>query len=141
MNFRLPSRVLRRHRASRRGATVVEFALTAPLFLLFLLASFEFGWLNVMRHTADNAAYEAARHAMVPGATAAEAVARANSILSAVGARNAKVTVSPSTIATSTEKVTVKVEIPVNSNAIVIPKFAKNKTLVSSSTMRTERAK
>ena len=29
--------------------------------------------MNVIRHTADNAAYEAARTAMVPGATAAEA--------------------------------------------------------------------
>ena len=45
----------------------VEFAITAPIFFLFLLAAFEFGWMNVMRHTADNAAYEAARAAMVPG--------------------------------------------------------------------------
>ena len=35
--------------------------MTAPMFVLFLMASFEFGWLNVLRHTADNAAYEAAR--------------------------------------------------------------------------------
>lgn len=141
MNPRKLSLSNRCHRRSRRGATVVEFALTAPLFLLFLMASLEFGWLNVMRHTADNAAYEAARHSMVPGATSAEAVARANSILNAIGARNAKVTVTPGTITSTTDKVTVKVDIPVNSNALILPKFAKGKTITSSSTMRTERAK
>ena len=82
MNVTLLKRsVLRRHTA-RRGATVVEFAIVAPIFFLFLLASFEFGWLNVLRHTADNAAYEAARTAMVPGGTAADAATKANSILS-----------------------------------------------------------
>ena len=78
--------------AARRPS---EFALTVPMFFLFLMASFEFGWLNVMRHTADNAAYEAARYAMVPGGTAAEAKAKANAILNIVGARGAKVTVTP----------------------------------------------
>ena len=56
--------------SSRAGATAVEFAIVAPIFFLIMLASFEFSRLNVIRHTADNAAYEAARHAMVPGATA-----------------------------------------------------------------------
>ncbi len=84
-----------RCRTGRRGATAVEFAITAPVFFLFLLAAFEFGWLNVMRHTADNAAYEAARAAMVPGATAAEATAKANTILQIVGARGAKVSITP----------------------------------------------
>src|SRR5437667_11175205 len=82
----------------RRGATAVEFAIVAPIFFLFLMAAFEFGWLNVLRHTADNAAYEAARAAMVPGATAADAIAKANSILNIVRARNVSVTVTPSVI-------------------------------------------
>ena len=47
---------------SRRGATAAEFALTLPLFILFLMSAFEFGWLNVQRHTSDDACYEAARH-------------------------------------------------------------------------------
>jgi len=131
----------RRQTESRRGATVVEFAITAPIFFLFLMAAFEFGWLNVMRHTANNAAYQAARHVIVPGATSAEAVAKAQSVLNAVGARNAKVTVSPSTITTQTDQVTVTVEIPVNDNALIVPRFSRNLTLRSSSTLRTERAK
>ena len=108
----------RRRATSRRGATAVEFALTAPIFFLFLLAAFEFGWLNVIRHTADNAAYEAARTAMVPGATAAEATAKANSILNIVGARGATVTVTPATMTTDTDEVTVAIDIPMNSNGL-----------------------
>jgi Flp pilus assembly protein TadG len=130
-----------RRTKSRRGAAIAEFALTAPIFILFLMAAFEFGWLNVMRHTADNAAYEAARHVMVPGATAAEGVAKAQSILNAVGARNVKITVTPSTITPSTSQVTVNIDIPVSSNALVIPRFAGGRKLSSKSTMRTERAK
>jgi Flp pilus assembly protein TadG len=126
---------------ARRGATLVEFAMTAPIFILFLMASFEFGWINVMRHTADNAAYEAARHVIVPGGTAAEAKARATSILNAVGARDPKITITPSTIAPETKQVTVQVDLPVDSNSLIMPRFLKGKTLSSTSTLRTERAK
>jgi Flp pilus assembly protein TadG len=130
-----------RRRGSRRGATATEFAMTAPIFVLFLMASFEFGWLNVLRHSADNAAYEAARYAMVPGGTAAEAKARANSMLKIVGARGAVVTVSPATLSSTTDKVTVSIDIPMKSNALVVPKFTGTKTLHAEATMRTERAK
>ena len=110
------------------------------MFVLFLMASFEFGWLNVLRHTADNAAYEAARYAMVPGGTAAEAKAKANSILKIIGARGAVVTVTPSTLTSTSDEVTVSIDIPLKSNAIVVPKFTGKKTLHSEATMRTERA-
>jgi Flp pilus assembly protein TadG len=124
----------------RRGATVVEFALASPIFVLFLMASFEFGWLNVLRHTASNAAYEAARYAMVPGATAAEATNRAKSILKIIGARNAKVTVIPAVLTSTTDEVTVTVDVPMKDNALVVPKFTKKTTLHGSATLRTERA-
>lgn len=130
----------RLRRGSRRGATAAEFALTLPIFILFLFASFEFGWMNVLRHTADNAAYEAARRAMVPGGTAAEAKDRANSILNIVGARGAVVTVTPATLTSSSTEVTVSIDIPMGKNALVVPKFTGKKTLHSEATMRTERA-
>jgi Flp pilus assembly protein TadG len=136
-----PLQFQRNKRKSRQGATIVEFALTLPLFFLFLFASFEFGWMNVLRHTADNAAYEAARCAMVPGATAAEATAKANALLKSIGARNAKVTVSPSTLTPSTTSITVTIDVPMKDNALVIPKFTGKKTIRATSTMRTERAK
>ncbi len=126
--------------ACRRGATAVEFALAAPVFFLFLLAAFEFGWLNVIRHTADNAAYEAARTAMVPGATAADAKTKANKLLNIVGARSALVTVTPPTLTPETDQVTVAIDIPMNQNGLIVPRFTSATTIHSSSTLRTERA-
>ncbi len=125
---------------TRCGAAAVEFALTAPIFFLFLLAAFEFGWLNVIRHTAGNAAYEASRTAMVPGATATEARAKANNLLNIVGARAATITVTPAILTPETNQVTVDIDIPMNSNGLIVPRFTRNKTIHSTSTLRTERA-
>jgi Flp pilus assembly protein TadG len=114
--------------------------MTAPIFFLFLLAAFEFGWLNVIRHTADNAAYEAARTVIVPGATSAEARAKADGLLRIVGARGAIVTVTPSNVTTETEQVTVAIDVPMQRNGLIVPRFTSSTTIHSESTLRTERA-
>lgn len=124
----------------RQGATAVEFAIVAPIFFILMLASFEFSRLNVIRHTADNAAYEAARHAMVPGATAAEAVAKANSILRTVGTRGARVTITPTTLGPDVDTINVSIDVPLNQNGWIVPKFTSGRTLTAQSTLRTERA-
>jgi Flp pilus assembly protein TadG len=122
------------------GATAVEFAITAPVFFLFLLSAFEFGWLNVIRHTADNAAYEAARTVVVPGATAAEATAKAQSLLDIVGTRGATITITPSAITNDTKQVTVAIDVPMTSNGLITPRFTSQTVLHSESTLKTERA-
>jgi Flp pilus assembly protein TadG len=126
----------RRH---RRGVAAVEFALCAPVFFLFIFAMFEFTWMNVLRHTADNAAYEASRIVMVPGATAAQATAEANRILRIVGARGTSVTVTPGVIRADTRLVTVDVSVPMDRNGLIAPRFSRGQTLDSRSTLRTER--
>ena len=123
----------------RRGATVVEFAIVAPVFFLLLFASFEFSRLNVIRHTADNAAYEAARIAMVPGATAGEAVTAANDVLNVIGTRGAVVTVNPATLTSSTTQITVTVDVPLDQNAWIAPRFTGSAVLRSQSTLKAER--
>ncbi len=128
-------------RADRRGATLVEFAIVAPLFFLVVLTMFEFTRLIVLRHTADNAAYEAARAAMVPGSNAASAKRKARQLLNIVGAQGAKIRVAPAKITKDTEEVTVTVSVPLNRNGWVAPKFTKGKTFTASSTMRTERVR
>lgn len=124
---------------ARRGAVVVEFAIVAPVFFLVIFAMFEFSRLNVIRHTADNAAYEAARLAIVPGATAADAENEANRIMGVVGARDVVVTVTPSTITNATDQVTVEVAVPLSRNALVAPRFTGGQVLRAQSTLRTER--
>ncbi len=126
-------------REDRRGAVLVEFAIIAPVFFLIIMALFEFSWLNVVRHTADNAAYEASRAAMVPGATAAEAITEANRILSVIGVRGATVTVNPAVLDDSAAQVTVSVSIPISQNSLIIPTFTGGMNLQSQSTLRTER--
>ncbi|NOZ39917.1 MAG: pilus assembly protein [Planctomycetes bacterium] len=124
---------------TRRGATMVEFALVAPVFFLLLLVSFEFARLNVIRHTADNAAYEAARIAMVPGATAAEAVAEANRILNIVSTRGATVTVNPATLGLNTNQITVTIDVPLSQNGWITPRFTSTQNMRSVSTLKAER--
>ncbi len=119
----------------RTGAAAVEFAIVAPIFFTLVIASLEFGRLNIIRHTADQAAYEAARHAMVPGATAAEARTKAESMLKIVGARDSKITI----VGPTDDKVTVTVDVPLNKNGWIAPKFTKNKSIHATSTLKTER--
>lgn len=126
-------------RALRRGATAVEFAIVAPIFFLLLLVSFEFSRLNVIRHTADNAAYEAARVGMVPGATAQEAIAEANRIMNIVGARGSRVTINPTALTPDTTEVTVTVDVPMDQNGLVTPNFTAGQTMTAQATLRAER--
>ena len=124
----------------RSGAAVVEFAIVAPVFFVFIIAAFEFGRLNVVRHTADNAAYEAARHAMVPGATAQEAIDRASSLMNTVGARDVSVSINPSVLGPDVDTVRVTVDVPMATNGWIVPKFSSATSMRGMSTMRTERA-
>lgn len=124
----------------RAGVTAVEFAVVVPVFFLLLLVSFEFARLNIMRHTADSAAYEAARHAMVPGATATEAITKANDILSIVGTNSATVTINPTTLGPGIDEIIVTIDIPLDQNGWIVPKFTSGKTIRAQSRLKTERS-
>jgi Flp pilus assembly protein TadG len=137
---RAVGRALRGRAPHRKGAAAVEFAIVAPAFFILVIAAFEFGRLNVIRHTADNAAYEAARHAMVPGATASEAINEAQRILRIVGTRGAHIVVDPATLGPDVDEITVTVDVPMNQNGWITPRFTRNVTLRATSTLKTERA-
>lgn len=134
-----PKRTKRSPANNRTGATAVEFALVAPIFFLLLLSSFEFSRLNVIRHTADNAAYEAARIAMVPGATAAEAATEANRIMDIAGARGTTITINPATLGPNTSQITVTVDVPLDQNGWIVPRFTRTQTMRAVSTLKAER--
>jgi len=89
-----------------------------------------------MRHTLDNAVYEAARKSIVPGATAKDIEAQAKSILSTLGISNAKVSVNPQSITDETEFVTVKVDLPLNESTFI----PVNSNMSRSLKMRRERS-
>src|SRR3990167_3964557 len=73
---------------SRRGAVTVEFALTAPLAFFLFFSALEFGRMNMVRHSMENAAYEGVRRGLVPNTTDAEVQAAAQSVLEAVAVKN-----------------------------------------------------
>lgn len=122
----------------RRGATAVEFAITAPVVFLFFFAAFEFCRVAMIRHTADNAVYEAARLAIVPGGTAAEATAEAERVLATVGATDFAITVTPNVIEKSTPEVTVRIRVPLDQNSFVPVKYFAGETVERELTMRRE---
>jgi hypothetical protein len=125
---------------ARRGVAVVEFALTFPLLIILVVGLIEFSRLSTMRHAADNAAYEAARHVIVPGANVAEAVAQANDLLARSGVRHGTIEVNPAVIGEDTKFVTVQVTVPLVGNSWLPPKLTKSRMVVRETTLRTERA-
>ena len=117
--------------ADRRGTLAVEFALVAPIIFMLFFAGLEMTSLNLMRHTAGNASYEAARKAIVPGATFAEAEQEARRLLSSVGAVNG-VTVD---VQDDGNKVTVNIQIPVDQNSWGLAHFSSGWTITKSCTL------
>jgi len=122
----------------RTGATLVEFAIVAPMLFLFFFAAFEFARVAMIRHTADNAVYEAARVAIIPGATAEEARAEATLILNSLGLNNVNIGVVPAVINQQTSQVTVRVEVPLDGNSLVPNQFFGGKTVQRELTMQRE---
>ncbi|MEE2689992.1 MAG: TadE/TadG family type IV pilus assembly protein [Pseudomonadota bacterium] len=53
--------VRRRFIGDRRGASAVEFAIVAPVFLMLMFSTFEVGWFYFVESTVDGAATNAAR--------------------------------------------------------------------------------
>ncbi|MCU0718910.1 MAG: pilus assembly protein [Pirellula sp.] len=113
-------------RATRSGATTVEFAMVAPVAFLLLFGALELGHANMVFHSAEAAAYEGARKGIIPGATAAECIAEANDMLQLCRVRGATVTVNPATLSPNDANVTVRVQVPYRSNSIVVPFFTRS---------------
>ncbi|MCA8988687.1 MAG: pilus assembly protein [Planctomycetaceae bacterium] len=115
----LSSSQTQKQKSSRSGAALVEFAMTVPIVFTFFFAAFDICRYSMLKHTAEQAAFEGARRASIPGASAADASAAAQSEVDKIGLKNVTITVNPTTIKNSTEDVTVTVEVPLESNSWV----------------------
>ncbi len=110
-------------RAHRAGATAVEFSLTLPILLLFLFATYELGTGNMMLNTTEAAAYEGARIAIIPGATAADAEAAAQEVLRTAGIDTYTLTVQPQNLDVASETVEVTIDVSYAENSLFVPDF------------------
>lgn len=122
----------------RHGVLTVEMAICIPIVFLILLGALEFARMNMLRNSIDNAAYEGARRGVVPGATAGDCMNTALSVLTAIGARNASVSVAPPLIDDNTTQVTVTISVPLSSNSWGPARFLSGATLRSVSTKSRE---
>lgn len=123
---------------NRRGATLVEFALVIPIVFLLFFAAVEFSRVAMIRHTVDNAVYEAARVAIVPGSTALDAQNEARRVLSSVDVNLPSIVVTPSRIERTTPEVSVRVTVPLNANSFVPPQFFAGRSITRELTLRRE---
>ncbi len=62
-------RVCRLYRRNRRGASAVEFAIVAPIFILLVFGMIEFGRMCMVQQLLTNASREGARLAVLDGST------------------------------------------------------------------------
>ncbi len=91
----IASRVANCKRLSHRGAAAVEFALIAPLFLLLILGSVEFGRIMMVQAVQANAARAGARTAILAGSSDANVQTTIAKYLSAAGISGYTWTISP----------------------------------------------
>jgi Flp pilus assembly protein TadG len=128
---------------ARRGAAVVEFAVVAPVFFLFVFGMIEFGRMVMVQQILTNAAREGARVAILPGATTAQVNTTVNTYLTAGAISGASTTVNPNPPSSATygSAVTVTVSVPFKSVSWTpAPFFLGGTTLQAQSVMRTEQS-
>ncbi len=128
---------LRRQGMKRLGVAAVEFAIIANVFFIMLLACMEFARLNMVRNLSQDAAYYAARQAIVPGATSDEAHAEADRIMSAL--LNHGYTVDVSEVNKEAMDVSVTVSVDLHKVALFTPLFLPDTTMRTTARIRTER--
>lgn len=129
---------MKKQRKKRLGAVTVEVALTLPILLMFTFAGWEFSRINAMRNTLENAAYQAARDSMLPGATLAKVTAEANAVLDSCGIVNANIQMSPSVITTTTDDVTIDITAPIAANSLGLMRYFTSGNLSASITLSRE---
>lgn len=122
----------------RRGALVVEMAFVLPVLVTVIFACLEFSRMNMIRNTAKNAAYKAARKAIVPGATASGAQTEATNLMHSIGVNDSTVTVTPAVITSSTTTVTVNIQTNLSRNLFFTPMFLKNNSITTTCTLNRE---
>jgi len=132
-------RVTRSKRAARRGAALVEFALVAPIFLLLVVGSIEFGRAIMVQEALTNASREGVRTGIEDGSLTTDVTTAVNNYLTDMSISGASTSVTPADPGTTSggTEVTVTVSISYSSISWVpSPMFLKNTTLSATSVMQ-----
>lgn len=126
-------------RVLRKGAVSVEFAFVAPMVFMVIFGLIEFSRVSLIRHAVDNAAYEAARVGIIPGATNADVNKAVSWMLTSCGVSPSEISVTPFPLNDDSEQVTVTVVVDVADNSWIPPLYTADLSLVGKATLGTER--
>lgn len=114
----------RRLRRERRGAAAVEFALIAPLMLLFTFGMIEISRMMMVKNAATQASREGARVAVLPGSESDDVRTRVQEELSLMSIDVATIELEPEIISNAPPGSNVTVRIRVNPDDVSwVPSF------------------
>lgn len=100
-------------RNSRRGAALVEFAVVAPLLMMVLVGTIEFGRAMLIQNSVTSAAREAAREATLPSSTDQSVKDTALVYTTQVSDKDVVISISPSLNSVEAgDLITVTVSVP-----------------------------
>ena len=130
----------RRSRGQRFGVAAAEFAIVAPLFLLFVIGIVELGRALMVQQVLINASRVGARQAITLGATSSSVTSAVADYSTSVAVPGVNVTVSPDPgAAVAGDPITVTTSVPYSSVSwLPSPWFLGGATLTASSRMRKE---
>ena len=130
----------RKRHQNRLGAVTIEFAIVANVMIVVVFGSFELTRLSLMRSLAQDAAYFAARAAIVPGASVTDAANEANRILGTLGTKGVQVNINNGLgLSQATTSLRCEIIIDLKQNMIMIPIVPGWNEIRAVSTMKTER--
>lgn len=118
---------------------LVEIAVLLPIIFTMIAAFIELSRAWMLKQTADSAAYEGARAAIVAGAVPNDGRLAAENLLKSSGIKTWQIAIAPLFIEEDSTHVTVQVIIPVSGNTWISPFFLKKTEVTSSVTLITER--
>lgn len=134
-------KVCRSYRIKRQGASVVEFAIVAPVFFLLVFGMIEYGRMVMVQQVLTNASREGARQAVLDGSTTALVTTVVTGYLSSSSITGATVTVTPDPPGNAAfgEPVTVTVSVAFSQVSwIPSPMFLGGTTMSATTVMRRE---
>jgi Flp pilus assembly protein TadG len=134
-------KVCRSYRKKRRGASAVEFAVVAPVFLLLVFGMIEYGRMVMVQQVITNASREGARKAVLDGSTASDVQSVVDIYLENGSVPGATITLDPAdpSQAAFGDPVTVTVAVDFSQVSwLPTPMYLGGKTLSATTVMRRE---
>lgn len=129
-----------RQQATRtKGTSTVELAICLPVLMVLVFGALECTTMIFVKQSLHVASYEAARVAVRPSATNADAEKRSNLVIEERDLDDATVTFEPEDISAAAvgDKIVVTVSVPAESNSLLPLKFF-NGNLSAATTMYKE---